>query len=291
MDEIAAEVNAAATDGDPAPRRAELRPVTGPSAFKGEGRRFMEILWVTAAMRFKVVYRGTALGYFWSLLRPLLLFAVLYVVFSRVVRFGGAVPHYASLLLFNIMIFSFFTDATNEGISSLVSQVPVIRKLHFPRATVTLSVVLTGIFTLLPKLIVIVGFFIYSGVPFELTWLLVPLLLIPFVVMTCGLAMLLAALFVRYRDVGQIWGVLTRALFYASPIFYPAEFVPGNLKAFLSVNPIAPFLIEARHLIFKGPTVQDVLGTSGMLVASTIFLGLVIGGVAAFVRIAPHAAE
>ena len=88
------------------------------------------------------------LGYFWSLIRPLMLFAVLLFVFTQIFRLGSQVPHYPVLLLFNVVMFTFFQEATSASVISVVSQESVVRKTQFPRLVIPLSVVLTGLFNL-----------------------------------------------------------------------------------------------------------------------------------------------
>ncbi len=270
-----------------------LRDAPRPSAFGGGWSRFFQILWVMASMRFKELYRGTVLGYVWSLMRPLLLFGVLYVVFTYVIRFGQDIPYYAPLLLFNLMIFQFFVDATNASVRSLVANETIVRKTHFPRAAVPLSAVLTSVFTLGTNLIVVAGFFIAAGVPFQWTWLAVPFALVPLLVITASFAMLLAVLYVRYRDVLQIWGVATRALFYVTPVLYPAELVPDNLRIFLSMNPLAPTLVENRQLLFGAdtPSMLELTGSLGIGIVFALTIAIIAVSLAAFIRMAPRTAE
>ena len=270
-----------------------LRDAPRPSAFGSSWRRFFQILWVMASMRFKELYRGAVLGYLWSLMRPLLLFGVLYVVFTHVIRFGQDIPYYAPLLLFNLMIFQFFVDATNASVRSLVANETIVRKTHFPRAAVPLSAVLTSVFTLGTNLIVVAGFFIATGVPFQWTWLAVPFALVPLLLVTAAFAMLLAVLYVRYRDVLQIWGVVTRALFYVTPVLYPAELVPENLRIFLSMNPLAPTLVENRQLLFGAdtPSMLELTGSLGIAIAVALMLVIVAVSLAGFIGMAPRTAE
>src|SRR5829696_6019064 len=110
-----------------------LQPVRGPSALGGGWRRFRELLFLISVTEFKKTYFGTVLGYVWSLLRPLLLFAVLLFVFTKIFRLGSDVPHYPVMLLMNVVLFGFFSEATGTSLMSVVSQEGVVRKTHFPR--------------------------------------------------------------------------------------------------------------------------------------------------------------
>ena len=113
-----------------------LREVTGPSALGGGWRRFIDLLWLMSVTEFKRIYFGTVLGYLWSLVRPLLLFAVLLFVFTKIFRIGSEIPNYPVLLLLNIVIFSFFQESTLNAVTSVVAQEGVVRKTQFPRMVI-----------------------------------------------------------------------------------------------------------------------------------------------------------
>src|SRR3954464_1264685 len=123
----------------------ELRDVRGPSALGGGTRRALELLYLIAVNEFKKTYFGTMLGYLWSLARPLMLFGVLLAVFTQIFRVGSQVPHYPVLLLFNVVLFGFFQEATVMAVPSIVSQEGIVRKTQFPRVVIPLSVVLTSL--------------------------------------------------------------------------------------------------------------------------------------------------
>ncbi len=187
----------------------ELHPVRGPAALGGGARRFFELLWLMAVTEFKRTYFGTVLGYLWSLLRPLVLFAVLLFVFTKIFRLGSDVENYPVLLLFNIVVYNFFQEATTQAVTSVVAQEGVVRKTQFPRLVIPLSVVLTALMHLGLNLIAVFGFILAYGVDPRWTWLLLPAVLIPLMLLTTCVAMLLSALYVRARDVHPIWEVLT----------------------------------------------------------------------------------
>ena len=128
-----------------------LRDVRGPSALGGGMRRTLDLLLLIAATEFKRAYFGTALGYLWTIGRPLLLFGVLLAVFTQAFHIGSQVPHYPVLLLFNIVLFTFFQEATNVAVTSVVAQEAIVRKTQFPRLVIPLSVVLTSLFNLIPN--------------------------------------------------------------------------------------------------------------------------------------------
>ena len=157
---------------------ARLRDVPGPSALGGGWRRSLELLYLLAVTDFKKHYFGTVFGYLWSIGRPLLLFGVLLAVFTQVFRIGSEVPNYPVLLLFNIVLFSFFQEATSVAVTSIVAQEGIVRKTQFPRLVIPLSVVLTSLFNLGLNLVVVFVFILAYGVEPVWTWLLLPLIVV-----------------------------------------------------------------------------------------------------------------
>jgi ABC-2 type transport system permease protein len=268
----------------------ELRDVRGPSALGGGVRRSLELLYLIASTEFKRTYFGTVLGYLWSLCRPLLLFAVLLVVFTHVVRLGHTVPHYAVLLLLNIVLFGFFQEATSTAVGSVVSQEAIVRKTQFPRLVIPLAVVLTSAFNLLPNLVVAFVFILGFGVAPMWTWLLLPVLLTALFVFTTALAMILSSLYPRFRDVGIIWAVLATALFYATPVLYPLQKVHGTLATLLALNPLAPIFELVRRWVIT-PWAPVAGGALRIAVPIAIYLGVCALAVWIFNREAPRIAE
>jgi ABC-2 type transport system permease protein len=272
----------------------ELRPVRGPTMLGGSRRRFWELLMLVSVTEFKRAYFGTALGYFWSLLRPLMLFAVLLVVFTQVFRVGSGVEAYPVLLLFNIVLFGFFQESTLTAVSSIVDQERIVRKTAFPRLIIPLAVVVTALFNLALNMIAVFVFVIAYGVDPQWTWLLFPVIIGLLFIFTIGTAMIVSSLFVRYRDVGIIWSVVVTALFYGTPVLYPLERVPGAFKDVVDCNPLTPIFQQARAWIIdpNAPgAVEAVGGWDGMLPAIAIFLAVCVLGVWFFNREAPRIAE
>src|SRR5215470_18209760 len=178
------------------PASPELRRVGGPSALGGGWKRFGELLYLISVTEFKKTYFGTVLGYVWSLLRPLLLFAVLLFVFTKIVRLGSDVPHYPVLLLMNVVLFGFFSESTTVAVTSVVNQESVVRKTQFPRLVIPLSVVITSLFNLGINLIVVLIFIVAFGVDPQWTWLLFPFVIMLLFVFATAVATLLSSLYV-----------------------------------------------------------------------------------------------
>jgi ABC-2 type transport system permease protein len=267
-----------------------LTDVRGPSALGGGARRSMELLWLIAVTEFKRTYFGTVLGYLWSLCRPLLLFAVLLVVFTHVLRLGNSVLHYPVFLLLNIVLFGFFQEATNTAVGSVLAQEAVVRKTQFPRLVIPLAVVLTSVFNLVLNLVVVFVFVLGYGISPTWTWLLFPLILLALFVLTIAVAMILSALYPRFRDLAIIWAVFSTALLYASPVLYPLQRAGGTLQHLLAFNPLAPlFELTRRWVIQPGAPVQT--GVLDIAVPVAIFLGVCVLAVWVFRREAPRIAE
>lgn len=278
------------------PANLELREVPGPSALGGGRHRFFELLWLMSVTEFKKTFFGTFLGYVWSLMRPLMLFAVLLLVFTKVFKISSKeVPHYPVLLLFNIVLFGLFLEGTSGAVGSVISQEGIVRKTQFPRLVIPIAVVLTALFTFALNMIVVVVFLFAFGVDPMWTWLLFPLILLPLLVFVCALAMLLSALNVRFRDVAIIWVVIATALNYGTPVIYPLKIVPEGLKHLLMVNPLTP-LFQQAHIWMIGPEkTESVYAAAGgplpLIAAGLIYLAVCVAGVWVFNREAPRIAE
>jgi ABC-2 type transport system permease protein len=218
----------------------------GPSAIGGSVRRFVELTLTMARTEFKLRYFGSVLGYAWSLIRPLLFFGVIYVVFTQIFNFGNGVPHYGVYLLTSIVLWTYFGEATSGCVQCLVMRESLLRKVRFPRMVVPLSVSLTALFNLGMNFIAVIIFALANGISPRLSWLwLIPIVL-GFMVLATGLGMLLSALYVRYRDVQPIWDVTVQLLFYASPVMYVASKYKG-LEHVALLSPFGMLLTQMGH--------------------------------------------
>ena len=276
------------------PSPYHLVDAPGPSAFMRDPKRFWSLLWLSSRMEFKVRYSDQVLGYAWALLQPLALFGVLYLVFTHVFGFGDTIPYYAALLVFGIVLFSFFTDAVGAAVPSVVGAESVVRKTQFPRAVVPLGVVMTSLMTLAFNLGAISVFIYLSDTEPRWSWLLVPFMIALLIVFTACTAMWLSALYTRYRDIGQAWTVVSRVLFYATPILFPIELVSNPLRQIFIANPLAPIFIESRRAIFDPAAMSTLEAANGpipILISVTLFVTICFFGVRYFVRLAPRIAE
>lgn len=272
----------------------ELREVRGPSALGGGGRRAFDLLYLIAITEFKRSYLGTALGYLWSIARPLLLFGVLLTVFTQAFDLGNRVREYPVLLLFNIVLFGFFQESTTQAVASIVSQESVVRKTQFPRLVIPLAVVATCLLNLAVNLVVVLGFLLVAGVTPMWSWLGFPLVLAVLVGFTTAVSMILSALHPRFRDTGILWSVAVTALFYATPVLYPLEIVSGTLGRLLSLNPLAPIFELARKWVIdsSAPSPAAAAGHAAwLLIPAALYVAVCVLAVWVFNREAPRIAE
>ena len=268
-----------------------------PSAFGDDLRRFANLTLTLATTDFKLRYFGSVLGYLWSLVRPLLFFAVLFVMFTKVFHAGAGVPHYAVYLLTSIMLWTFFVETTAGSVQCLLTREGLLRKMRFPRLVIPLSVGLTAMFNLAINFIVVFAFALATGVTPRISWLeLIPLVLL-LSTLAVGVGMLLSVLYVRFRDVQPIWDVVTQVLFYASPIIYTAakyREVSVKTEHLAMVNPIAAILTQ-MHQAFVDPNARGAAAAIGGAVRLLLPLGIMVGvfalGLWFFNREAPRIAE
>ena len=272
------------------------RPIKGPSALGSDLRRLLNLSLTLAVMEFKLRFFGSVLGYLWQLMRPLLLFGVLYVVFTEFVRLGAGVRFYPAILLTGIVLFTFFSDATSRSVTAVADRESLVRKIEFPRLVVPVAVLLIAFFNLVLNLLAVLAFVLATGVDPRLEWLALPLLLLPLALFAGGLAMLLSALYVRFRDVQPIWEVMLQVLFYGSPILYVLDLLPTEELRHLLVwfNPLATILVQSRHSLIDetAPNAWDAAGGfEYLLIPGSIVIGVLVLGFWVFNREAPRIAE
>lgn len=209
------------------------------------------------ATDFKLRYQGSALGYLWSLFRPLFLFGILLVVFGFILKIGSNIPHYPMYLLLGIVLWSFFVEATNNGLQSIVSRGDLIRKINFPKYIIVVSGTVSALINLGISLVVVFVFLLISGIEFRPVALLFPVIIIELYIFALALAFFLSALYVKYRDISYIWELLLQAAFYATPILYPMSFVLNKnvlLAKLMLLNPMAQMIQDARYMLVSPQT-------------------------------------
>lgn len=272
-------------------------PIKGPSALGSDRRRLVLLIWTLASTDFKLKFFGSVLGYLWQVMQPLMLFGVLYTVFSVVLDFSGTEEYFPVALLLGIVMFAFLNETSMGAIRSVGAREPLVRKIEFPRIAIPGAQVLLGLFNFGLNLIPVFVFLLLAGGKVRWTWLELPVIMLLFAVLCLGLAMALSALWVRYRDVDPIWAVALQALFYASPILYAISLVlekSPKAAELMMFNPFAALLQQARHALLgpSHPTPGAVMGNDAMLLIPLgIIFAVVIIGARIFVRMAPVIAE
>ena len=273
------------------------RRIAGPTALGDDPRRLWHLTYTLAVADFKLRFFGSVLGYLWQLIRPLLLFGVLYAVFTQVIRIGSGVEMYPVALLLGIVLYSFVSEATSGALTSLVDRESLIRKIDFPRLAVPMASVLTALFNVGLNLLAVFVFLIAAGADVRWTWLELPVLLAALTVFAAGLGMLLSSLYVTLRDMRPIWDVVLQVFFYASPIFYPIDVVierDQTLATLLMCNPFATILQQARYALIapSHPSAAEAIGRPALLlIPFAITVAIAVIGFLRFRRTAPRIAE
>jgi len=207
---------------------------------------------------FKLRYQGSVLGYLWSLLKPLMLFTILYLVFVRFLKFGAGEEHFAVSLLLGTVLWTFFTEATGQGMAAIVSRGDLIRKINFPKYIIVISGTISALINLTLNLVVVFVFILINGVDIKWSIFLFPLSILELYIFALALAFALAAVYVKYRDVSHIWEIFLQALFYATPIIYPLSLVVENagpwIAKLLMLNPVAQIIQDARYSAISNKT-------------------------------------
>jgi ABC-2 type transport system permease protein len=256
---------------------------------------YLRVVQVIAHAEYKLKYSGSALGYVWSVIKPLGLFLMLYIVFGRFFKLNAGVPHYPLYLLIGIVLWTYFLDATTLTMSSIVERGALVSKLVFPRLIIPISVTVTAGITLLVNLSVIAIFIGVNRIVPTVRWLLLLPLLLELYVFTLGVGLILATIFVRLRDLRQVWELVLQLLFYASPILYPASYLPPWWKPVAFINPFVQVIQHARLVILPSShadTPAIVYHSSfGELIPLAVVAVIFVGGVAWFRAQAPWFAE
>lgn len=213
------------------------------------GKKNRAILRELVSTDFKVRYQGSFLGYAWSLLRPLFLFVILYIVFVKVFPLGKGIPHYPVYLFVGIVIWNFFNEMTVQSLGSIVGRGDLIRKIRIPRWIIVFSSSLSALINLGLNLIVVGVFMVFNHVePTKLIFLL-PIILLEVYIFALGISLLLSALYVKFRDMTYIWDVVMQAGFYLTPILYPISRITNpDFQKLLFMNPMAQAIQDARYV-------------------------------------------
>lgn len=207
---------------------------------------------------FKLRYQGSVLGYLWSILKPLFLFAILYLVFDKFLNLGKGIPHYPVYLLLGIVLWTFFAEVTNNGLHAIITRGDLIRKINFPKYIIVISGTISAFINLGFNMVVVLGFIIINGVTLSWQSLLFIPLVIELYIFSVALAFFLSAFNVKFRDTGYLWEIFMQAAFYATPIIYPLSMVfeRSVLAAkIIILNPVAQVIQDVRFVLVTNETI------------------------------------
>lgn len=255
---------------------------------------------------FLLRYQGSFLGIAWSVLKPLMLFCVMYVVFVKFLRFSDGTDTFPLVLLLGISMWNFFTESTSMGLSSIISRGDLLRKVNFPKYIIVVSATINALICMLINLGVVVVACILSGVQFTANVLWLPLNLVQLYLLSLGVALLLSTLNVYFRDAQHIWEVVLQGLFYATPIIYPlsmveqklAEVAPGAgllVEKLMLLNPAAQIIQDIRHNLIAPATTPIIWELSGniffQMIPVVLTFVLLFWGIRVFKKYSPKFAE
>jgi ABC-2 type transport system permease protein len=262
----------------------------------GRMGRHLNLTRELAVTQFKLKYTGSVLGYLWSLLKPMMVFAIMYAVFDRLLHAGRTSDRFTLQLLIGIVIWTFFAETTVTAVNAIVVNGNLINKASFPRAILVVASSLTALMTFainLSLIVVIAG----GARQLSLGWhsLLALPLLLELYALVIGISLILSALFVFYRDLGHIWEIFTQLLFYGSAVVFPlSRDILHSRVELVALNPVAQIIEDLRHaLVTQDPRVPwtaTILGPA-MAVPLLIVVVVLVIGVILFRRLAPHFSE
>lgn len=262
---------------------------------RGLLRRYANLTRELAVSQFKLKYTGSVLGYLWSLFKPAMNFAILYVIFDKLFHISGTTTNYVLQLLLAIVLFTFFQEVTSTAMNSIASAGNMIRKAYFPRVILVVAATISSVMTFFINLALIFAI----ALPIHrlsLGWqsLLAPLFVLELYLLVLGVSLLLASLFVYFRDLGHIWEISMTVLIYGSAVMFPLSLLDKHpeLKIAICFNPIAQIIEDMRHALVT----QDVPWTASVMgplyFAPLLLVALLLGGGwYVFNRLTPRFAE
>jgi len=249
--------------------------------------------------QFKLKYTGSALGYVWSLVKPAMLFGIMYLVFSVLLKAGKGDPNFPVELLLGIVVWTFFAEATQTAMNAVAGAGELIRKAYFPRWILVVASTTSALLTFaINTVLVVVVTLLLGKLHLSLRSLVAPLLYIELAALVLGLSLLLSALFVFFRDLGHIWEILSLVLFYGSAVVFPFVTIAKYSKKLADIaglNPIAQIVEDLRHaLVLNDPVHIPWMGTIiGSLAIVPILITVAVLGIGftVFHKLTPRFAE
>ena len=223
----------------------------------------------------KTKYSSSVLGFAWSMLNPLLMMLVLYFVFSNIFK---SQENFVVYLLTGILAWRFFAIGTTSAMGSIVGKSSLVTKIYIPREILTLSTALSSLISSTLEFLVLIPLLMILGAKVSITVVMFPMVHLMYFLIIYGVSLILASLYVYYRDLNQIWDVVLQVGFFLSPIIYPLSLVPAKYEFYYMLNPITRLINMYRDIILDGtiPKISDfvvvlIFGAILLLVGSAIF--------------------
>ncbi|MFR3807120.1 MAG: ABC transporter permease [Enterocloster bolteae] len=224
----------------------------------------------------KVKYRRSFLGYIWSILNPLLMMILQTIIFSFMFR--NNIPNYPLYLICGNTLFTFFNESSNMGLTSIISNAALIKKVYIPKFIFPLSRVASSFVTMSFSMVAVLIVMLFTGAPLHWTIVLFWVPLVFQLMFCCGMALLLSALTVYFRDMQHLFSVMTLGWMYATPIFYPLEQLPTNVQFLMKFNPMYHYINMFRNLVMYG----NIPGPNTWIACIVAGLVMLIVGLLAF---------
>lgn len=238
-------------------------------------QHYQALLYELVIRDIKVRYKRSFLGLLWTVINPILTMAVMTIVFSKLFRFQ--IENYTTYFLVGNILFSFFTEATTNSMHSVLDNSNLIKKVYVPKYLFPLSKVMSSVVNLFFSFIALIIVMVATKVPFQPTLLFAPILLCYVIMFAAGIGLILATIMVFFRDIAQLYSIITLLWMYLTPIFYPVDLLKENAPLALTLNPMYHYIEFMRKLVLDGilPSVSE--NIICLFISSiTLIFGLII---------------
>lgn len=252
---------------------------------------YRELLFSLTKKELKVKYRGSVLGFFWSLLNPILTMLVYSFVFSIVLRPG--IQEFAIFLICVLLPFNFLSNSVNYGAGSIIGNSNLVNKIYFPREIIPLSVVLANLFNFLLELAALFIVLGIMGYRFYIYLYLLPVVIFIQFFLVVGVTLLVSALNVFFRDLQHLITIIMMVWFFGTPVIYPLSMVPEEYQFIIKINPMTVYTAYYRNIFYfvKYPEGAGFPSTTETLIALGVTILIFFAGYFVFKRLEPRFAE
>ena len=255
---------------------------------------YLRVLRVLAGVDFKAKYAQSAMGYVWSLAKPLAYFAVLWLVFGHFFKLpGGEIESFALYLILGLVVYLFFIDAVGMALPAITSKGDLLRRLRFSPIVLPIAATATALMTFAVNATAVVFFIVLDRTPPNVGWLLIVPLVLELYLFVVGVALIISTLFVHFRDIAQLWELGAQLMIFLTPVMYPASVLPDWAQKIVFVNPLVQVMQDLRAVVLPGDqvTTGSVYGAAGYAAPLALVALSVAVGVVLLWRSAPRFAE